>query len=96
MKSPNLQKYQFSLHHSHGPFHFCVACGKEWKTKKEFLHDRQIALSNYVLQKEIDSPETSGGVLVFVHKSRACGKFLKLSASDFRDRLKGPSICKTR
>ena len=93
MKSPSLQKYHISIHH-HGLFHFCEACGKEWKTKNEFLRDRQIALSNYILQTE--TPEIAGGVLVFLHKSRSCGKFLKLSASDFRDRMRGPSFCKIR
>jgi len=96
MRVNTFKKYQISFHTHSSIFQCCDACGKAWKTKQEFLKDRQIALSNYSVQTVDELSENSGGVLVFVHKKRACGKFLKISASDFRDRLRGPSFLKIR
>gem|GEM_PF-1088239 len=96
MKSQLLRNVQ-AIRHNHFLFHQCEYCGKAWKSKNEFLRDKNISLSNYSLPHEEPVSDMSyGGVLVFVHRSRECGKFLRITASDFRDRMRGHSFVKMR
>jgi DNA-directed RNA polymerase subunit M/transcription elongation factor TFIIS len=97
MRTLTQRKYHFAVHNHSGVFHKCEACGKEWRTKQEFLKDRRVSLSNYSSKHDgLYSVLADEEGLVFVHRERSCGKFFKITADNFRDRERGPSMVKTR
>ena len=97
MRHQILSNFQFSVQKFSDIFHHCKACGKHWKTKQDFLKDRQISLSTYkLIQSDDDSNSASGGVLVFVHRTRSCGKFLRVSTNEFQNRMENSQLSKIR
>jgi hypothetical protein len=66
-------------------FKRCTLCGREWKTREEFLADKEIHLEgyqwNHIKVMEGMPPE---GILVFTHTLDNCGTSLALAAKLFK------------
>ncbi|HUI10209.1 MAG TPA: hypothetical protein VL221_07765 [Bacteroidota bacterium] len=70
---------------SEAPFKRCSMCRKEWLTREEFLADRSMYLDGYqVNRRRIEAGLPPEGILLFTHKTKACGTTLGISASKFR------------
>jgi len=70
---------------SETPFKRCSMCRKEWLTREEFLEDRSMYLDGYqVNRRRIEAGLPPEGILLFTHRTKACGTTLGVSASKFR------------
>jgi hypothetical protein len=78
-------------------FKECSLCGKQWKTREDFLSDREVVLTKYQARFE----ELKLGLFLFQH---SCGANLALTAGRFTDlydgeafteNLKGSETCPT-
>jgi hypothetical protein len=64
------------------PFKQCSLCGKEWRTKEEFLGDRTLALNGHQHnRKKISVGGQTGGLLIFTHLTEECGTSLAIAVS---------------
>jgi|WetSurMetagenome_2_1015567.scaffolds.fasta_scaffold274859_1 hypothetical protein len=67
-------------------FKRCSLCGQEWKTREEFLKDKNIILNGYQWNRHNVKLQTgTGGLLLFTHHNEQCGTTLALAASHFRE-----------
>jgi hypothetical protein len=66
-------------------FKRCTLCKKEWKSREDFLADKELRLEgyqwNYMKVMEGMPPE---GVLVFTHANADCGTSLAVAAQLFK------------
>ena len=56
-------------------------CGRSWKTRDEFLKDRYVKILGY----QPDFVNHKYNHFLFVHRTKGCGQFFAVRASDFGD-----------
>ncbi|UCD56988.1 MAG: hypothetical protein JSV16_14405 [Candidatus Hydrogenedentota bacterium] len=56
-------------------------CGQTWKTRDEFLHDRNVKIVGY----QPDFVNHRYNHFLFHHRAKSCGQYLGVRASDFSD-----------
>lgn len=75
------------------PFKLCTFCGREWKTKEDFLQDRDVFLDGYqVIRKRLLEGLPAEGLLIFTHRVSNCGTSLAIAATKFRDDAETVSV----
>jgi hypothetical protein len=68
------------------PFKRCTLCGRVWQTRDEFLLDEENCLNGYQYnRKKVIAGLPVCGLLLFTHRTVACGTTLAVAASRFRD-----------
>ena len=67
------------------PFKRCSLCEREWKTREEFLNDRENHFDGYqFLADRVKEGLPAEGLLIFTHKHTRCGTSLAIAASSFK------------
>lgn len=71
--------------HVPGFFKRCSLCGTEWNSKEDFLADSDVQLQGYQWDSvRVKNGMPSEGMLVFTHRTTACGTSITISARQFR------------
>jgi hypothetical protein len=66
-------------------FKRCTCCGKEWKTKEDFLADKEVELIGYQWNRLIVAAGMPpDGLVVFTHSRDNCGTSLSVIAKQFK------------
>lgn len=77
-------KRKGDLHIHVDPFKRCSLCSREWKTREDFLNDRENHYDGY--QSVRDSPREkhrAKGLLIFTHRHCTCGTSLAILGSRY-------------
>lgn len=60
-------------------------CHAVWKTKEEFLNDRELKLNGYQFTSIRNTNSVNGGILLYTHTTEACGTTLAIYVRNFKD-----------
>jgi hypothetical protein len=72
---------------SDGPFKRCTLCSHEWRTRDDFLNDRENHFDGYqYVTDRVREGLPVEGLLIFTHRHWRCGTSLAILASRFKSK----------
>ena len=77
-------KRKGDLHTCVDPFKRCSLCSHEWKTREDFLSDRENHFDGYqAIPDRAHAGRPAKGFLIFTHRSDTCGTSLAIFGSRY-------------